>query len=43
MQIEALFEKEFYEIAKNITFRETEQNYGSFQNKMKKDLNILKN
>ena len=37
------FEKEFYEIAKNITFRETEQNYGSFQNKMKKDLNILKN
>ena len=31
------FEKDFYEIARNITFHSVDKNYGKFQNKMKKD------
>ena len=36
------FEKEFYEIVKNIEFRESTEKYGKFQNELKKDLAIMK-
>ena len=35
------FEKECYEIIRNIEFREREENYGKFQKELKKDLATL--
>ena len=36
------FEKEFYDIAKNIVFHPLEEKYGKFQSELKKDLTELK-
>ena len=35
------FEKDVYDIIKNIEFKESNENYGRFQRELKRDLTIL--